>query len=137
MNMNASTANVLDKNKNTTMTTMISGGAPNARAKLSRLPLLVAVLAALVLLPGAHAHGHGQERKKRTLKQGKGKSSSSSSKDDCDCDGDGDVFVTPCSDPNLPNFLDNGGVELCVSDARGDSCVRDEARRQFLAEPIS
>eukprot|EP00978_Attheya_sp_CCMP212_P045281 scaffold340278_cov42-Attheya_sp.AAC.1 len=49
MNMNASTANVLDKNKNTT--TMIRGGAPNPRAKLSRLPLLVAALAALLLLP--------------------------------------------------------------------------------------
>uniref|UniRef100_A0A7S2UHW5 Uncharacterized protein n=1 Tax=Attheya septentrionalis TaxID=420275 RepID=A0A7S2UHW5_9STRA len=56
----------LDKNKN--KTTMISGGAPNARAKLSRLPLLLAVLVTLLLLPGAH----GQNMKKRTLK---GKSS--------------------------------------------------------------
>eukprot|EP00978_Attheya_sp_CCMP212_P025362 scaffold81439_cov54-Attheya_sp.AAC.1 len=72
-----------------------------------------------------------QERKKRMLK-GKGKSSSSNSKDDCD----GDGFVNPCFDPTRPIFLDDGTAQ-CVSDARGDSCVRDEARRQFLAEPIS
>eukprot|EP00978_Attheya_sp_CCMP212_P039661 scaffold208352_cov28-Attheya_sp.AAC.1 len=125
MNMNASTTN-------TTMTTVISGGAPNARAKLSRLPLLVAVLATLLLLLLPGAHGHGQEMKKRTLK-GKGKSSSSSSsKDDCDGDGDGEGFVNPCKDRSDGNtmFLDEVGLTACVS------CVWAPFAPSFGALPI-
>eukprot|EP00978_Attheya_sp_CCMP212_P043153 scaffold276810_cov46-Attheya_sp.AAC.1 len=58
--------------------------------------------------------------------------------DDCDGDGDGGggVFVNPCSE-STPALVDVEGNRFCVSDARGDSCVRDEARRQFLAQPIS
>jgi hypothetical protein len=117
MNAFTANANVLDKNKNTT--TMISGGAPNARAKLSRLPFLVAVLVTLLLLPGTH----GQQMKKRTLK---GKSAN------VVCDGlkkaneklmeENEKLKNPCED-GKPFVLRTSNGNYCVSDAQRDNIL--------------
>eukprot|EP00978_Attheya_sp_CCMP212_P047436 scaffold421367_cov62-Attheya_sp.AAC.3 len=112
MNMNASTANVLAKNS-TTMTMISSSGAPNARipgvSKATRLPLLVAVIVVLFVVPGAHGHGHEQRllSVKKSKNSKNSKSMTSTTVDRCP---GGDIELI-------------GGKLLCVSDERGDIII--------------